>query len=87
MSELLLTMENIKKIFPGIVALDKVSMDLLKGEVHVIYGENGAGKSTLMKVLSGIYQPDLGALYLKGQKKTNHYRRRWDELEVMVRPT
>lgn len=72
MSELLLKMENIKKIFPGVVALDNVSMDLRRGEVHAICGENGAGKSTLMKVLSGIYQPDFGALYLKGQKMPIH---------------
>ncbi|HEX3045763.1 MAG TPA: sugar ABC transporter ATP-binding protein [Bacillota bacterium] len=72
MSELLLKMENIKKIFPGVVALDNVSMDLRRGEVHAICGENGAGKSTLMKVLSGIYQPELGALYLKGQKMSIH---------------
>jgi ribose transport system ATP-binding protein len=72
MSELLLKMENIKKIFPGVVALDNVSMDLRRGEVHAICGENGAGKSTLMKVLGGIYQPDQGALYLKGQKISIH---------------
>jgi ribose transport system ATP-binding protein len=67
MNELLLKMEKIKKIFPGVIALDNVSMDLYRGEVHAICGENGAGKSTLMKVLSGIYQPDDGGLYLKGQ--------------------
>lgn len=68
MNELLLKMENIKKIFPGVIALDNVNMDLYRGEVHAICGENGAGKSTLMKVLSGIHQPDSGALYLRGQK-------------------
>ena len=62
MNELLLKMENIKKIFPGVIALDDVNMDLYCGEVHAICGENGAGKSTLMKVLSGIYQPDGGGL-------------------------
>jgi ribose transport system ATP-binding protein len=72
MSELLLKMESIRKTFPGVVALDKVTMDLYKGEVHAICGENGAGKSTLMKILSGIYQPDSGALYLKGQKTSIH---------------
>lgn len=72
MSELLLKIENIKKIFPGVVALDNVSMDLRKGEVHAICGENGAGKSTLMKILSGIYQPDHGSLYLKGRKTSIH---------------
>jgi ribose transport system ATP-binding protein len=70
MNELLLKMENIKKIFPGVVALNDVNMDLYRGEVHAICGENGAGKSTLMNVLSGIYQPDGGGLYLKGQRAT-----------------
>jgi ribose transport system ATP-binding protein len=70
MTEILLKMENIKKSFPGVVALDNVTMDLKRGEVHAICGENGAGKSTLMKILSGIYQPDQGALFLKGLQKT-----------------
>jgi ribose transport system ATP-binding protein len=68
MSELLFKMENIKKSFPGVLALDNISLDLKKGEVHALVGENGAGKSTLMKVLSGIYQPDTGTLYYKGKK-------------------
>lgn len=72
MSELLLKMESIRKTFPGVIALDNVNMDLYKGEVHAICGENGAGKSTLMKILSGIYQPDSGALYLKGKKTSIH---------------
>lgn len=70
MNDLLLKMENIKKTFPGVIALQNVAMDLHRGEVHAIVGENGAGKSTLMKILSGIYQPDQGALYYKGQKTT-----------------
>ncbi len=72
MSELLLKMESIRKTFPGVIALDNVNMDLYKGEVHAICGENGAGKSTLMKILSGIYQPDSGALYFKGKKTSVH---------------
>ena len=68
MSELLFKMEQIQKSFPGVLALDKINMDLRRGEVHAIVGENGAGKSTLMKILSGIYQPDAGVLYYKGAK-------------------
>lgn len=51
----LLSMQNISKAFPGVKALDQVSLDVQAGEIHAIVGENGAGKSTLMKVLSGVY--------------------------------
>jgi len=51
----LLSMQNISKTFPGVKALDRVSLDVQKGEIHAVVGENGAGKSTLMKVLSGVY--------------------------------
>ncbi|HTR81095.1 MAG TPA: sugar ABC transporter ATP-binding protein [Bacteroidota bacterium] len=66
-ADFVLRMENISKSFPGIVALDSVRLDVAKGEVHVLMGENGAGKSTLMKILSGIYQKDRGAIYLNGK--------------------
>jgi len=55
MSEPLLEMRNITKIFPGVMALDKVNIRVSPGEIHALVGENGAGKSTLMKVLSGVY--------------------------------
>jgi ribose transport system ATP-binding protein len=57
-----LALNNIVKTFPGVIALNKVSLDILPGEVHALMGENGAGKSTLMKVLGGIYQPDEGQI-------------------------
>jgi putative multiple sugar transport system ATP-binding protein len=56
MSENLLEMKNITKLFPGVKALDNVSLQVKKGHIHALVGENGAGKSTLMNVLSGIYQ-------------------------------
>lgn len=62
-----LRMENISKSFSGVLALDSVKLEVAKGEVHVLMGENGAGKSTLMKILSGIYQKDQGAIYLDEQ--------------------
>ncbi|MFM8636011.1 MAG: sugar ABC transporter ATP-binding protein [Planctomycetia bacterium] len=60
-------MRDITKRFPGVVALDGVSLDIRRGEVHAICGENGAGKSTLMKILSGVFGPDSGALELHGR--------------------
>ena len=60
--------EQIYKSFSGVSALADVSFDLKKGEVHVLLGENGAGKSTLMKIFSGLYSMDSGAIYIDGAK-------------------
>ena len=68
MSDALLQMNNIKKSFPGVKALDGVSFTLNKGSVHALMGENGAGKSTLMKILFGIYEMDEGEIMLEGRK-------------------
>ena len=59
---------NISKRFPGVVALDDVSLQFFPGEIHAVVGENGAGKSTLMKIMSGAYTPDNGTIYLGGEK-------------------
>jgi ribose transport system ATP-binding protein len=64
----LLSLTGVSKEFPGVKALDNVSFDLNKGEVHAIVGENGAGKSTLMKILSGIYKKDAGNINYQGNK-------------------
>ncbi|MDD5600617.1 MAG: sugar ABC transporter ATP-binding protein, partial [Actinomycetota bacterium] len=55
MKKTILEMRNITKIFPGVVALDNVNLDVAEGEIHALVGENGAGKSTLMNILSGVY--------------------------------
>jgi ABC-type sugar transport system ATPase subunit len=57
---------NVTKVFPGVVALNNVSFDIKKGEIHAIIGENGAGKSTLMNILSGVYYPDEGHIEFEG---------------------
>lgn len=67
-SEYVLEMLNISKEFPGVKALDKVSLRVRPGTVHALLGENGAGKSTLMKILFGLYTADEGEMYLDGEK-------------------
>jgi len=67
LNEIILSMNGIDKSFPGVHALDHVSFDVRKGEVHALMGENGAGKSTLMKVLTGIYTKDSGTIAYEGR--------------------
>ncbi len=67
MEEPILKMRNITKRFPGVVANDKVNLDLYAGEIHALLGENGAGKSTLMNILTGIYKQNEGSIYYKGK--------------------
>ena len=64
----LLRMTDITKTFPGVKALDHVSLEVKAGTVHALMGENGAGKSTLMKCLFGIYAKDSGHIYLEGRE-------------------
>lgn len=63
----ILEVRNITKRFPGVLALDDVSVKFVPGEVHAIVGENGAGKSTLMKIMAGAYQPDSGEMLFQGK--------------------
>lgn len=75
MAEPVLRMEEITKVFPGVLANDAVSFELNKGEVHALLGENGAGKSTLMNCLYGMYRPDSGTIYLNGSEIEIHNSR------------
>ena len=63
----ILELKGITKVFPGVRALDGVSMTIRRGRVHALMGENGAGKSTLMKVLSGVYKKDGGEIKIDGR--------------------
>lgn len=67
--EYVLETRDIKKVFPGVVALDGISLKFRPGSVHSLMGENGAGKSTLMKILSGMYKATEGTMLYKGAEK------------------
>lgn len=66
--DIILQCENISKEFPGVKALDNVSFQLRRGEVHALCGENGAGKSTLIKIITGIYQRSSGKIVFEGKE-------------------
>ena len=65
-------MRHITKRFPGIVANDDVTIQIKKGEIYALLGENGAGKSTLMSMLFGMYEPDEGEIYIRGERTVLH---------------
>ncbi|CDI40865.1 fused methyl-galactoside transporter subunits of ABC superfamily: ATP-binding components [Tepidanaerobacter acetatoxydans Re1] len=77
--EHILEMQNISKSFPGVQALDNITLKLKPGTVHALVGENGAGKSTLMKCLFGLYTPDKGRIILDG--KTVEFKTAKDAIE------
>lgn len=63
----ILRFEQISKFFPGVVANDRISLSILRGEIHTLLGENGAGKSTLMNILYGLYEADEGRIFFDGK--------------------
>lgn len=84
MGEVILTMKEIDKFFPGVHALDHVSFEVKKGEVHALMGENGAGKSTLMKVLTGIYKKDSGTIIYEGKEVEFHNTREAQHAGIVI---
>lgn len=84
MGEIILEMKEIDKTFPGVHALDHVSFDVRRGEVHALMGENGAGKSTLMKVLTGIYTKDSGTILYDGHEVEFHNARESQEAGIVI---
>ena len=68
----ILEMQNITKRFPGVLANDRASFQLQRGEIHVLLGENGAGKTTLMNILYGLLQPDEGEIRINGEAVRIH---------------
>lgn len=75
---------GISKHFPGVQALQAVSFEVQPGEVHALMGENGAGKSTLMKILAGVYTPDLGSIRVDGQERRFHTPREAQEAGIRM---
>ena len=59
----LLECRSVTKAFPGVLALDRVDLEIMPAEIHALVGQNGAGKSTLVKTLTGVYRPDAGEMF------------------------
>ena len=84
MGEVIVSMKNIVKTFPGVKALDNVNFELRSGEVMALLGENGAGKSTLMKILSGVYTKDGGTMTIFGKEYEALTPRQAQEVGVAI---
>lgn len=80
--EPIIELRNISKNFGGITALNSVSLEVNEGEVVGLIGDNGAGKSTLIKTLVGVHQPDLGEIFIRGQKTDNWNAKKAREAKI-----
>ena len=68
MKETILKLEHMSKVFPGVIALNDVSMEVRRGDIHALVGENGAGKSTMIKTLTGFHKPSKGKIIFDGKE-------------------
>jgi ribose transport system ATP-binding protein len=84
MDSKLLAIDRVAKSFPGVRALDDVSLDLERGEIHAVLEQNGAGKSTLMHVLAGVVRPDTGRILLEGREVEIRTPSRGQELGISI---
>lgn len=82
--DILLSVKNVTKKFPGVIALDDVTLDLYKGEVLALMGENGAGKSTLLKIISGAYSLDEGEFLFEGERITGYSIKKAEQLGIRI---
>ncbi len=82
--DVILRAEQVTKVFPGTVALDRVDFNIYRGKVNALVGENGAGKSTLMKILAGVERPTSGALRMAGQAVQLHSTRDAEKLGIGI---
>jgi len=83
-NEVILRLENIVKVFPGVIALDNISLEIRKGEIHAICGENGAGKSTLMKIITGAYTCTSGKIYFQDKEVKFSSTKQSEELGISM---
>ena len=81
MSQTILELKDITKVYPGVTALDRVSLSFQSGEVHAIVGENGAGKSTFIKVITGAIRPTSGELYFEGKRVEHNSPQKYSRSE------
>jgi ribose transport system ATP-binding protein len=83
-TDIVLKLNRITKTYPGVVALNDVTLELARGEVHALVGENGAGKSTLIKTCAGAVKPDAGEIYVDGKKFLSMTPQRADKNGISV---
>src|SRR5690554_6640044 len=81
-TKLILEMKGVSKSFGAVKAVQKVDLDLHRGEIIGLVGDNAAGKSTLMKILSGVYRPDEGSIVIDGRKIENHNTQQFRKMGV-----
>ena len=82
MEQYYITTKNITKVFGKVIANSNINLSVKKGEIHAILGENGAGKSTLMNMLSGVYTPDSGSIFIK--EKEVRFKSPKDAIDVGI---